>query len=333
MGSSLSGVQEHSSMKTILAVVFILGIHLSVAVNEKFTETIKIGKAKVKCQFTLSYTTTSVALSKSKASCSPKSQKAKSISQTLTAPSGFVFQVKLRIDKPDTKLLSAEISQVPEAETTEAPATTTTTKAETPVKTTTEAAEETTAPSREGKEATTAEESLPGDWVVIQRRGQMGNPADYFEKTMDEYAGFEANGESWLGLERMAEMTGSGIWELQVDLIDWSGRVKRVSYADFRVGAAPRYELTAASYDFSSPLRDALKYHNGAPFSTVDQDQDDHSGSCSQKYGGGGWWYRKCYHANLNGQNEEGGRGGSKAARWFNLKIKEATLKIRKIAN
>merc|ERR1712123_299835 len=175
MGSSLSGVQEHSSMKTILAVVFILGIHLSVAVNEKFTETIKIGKAKVKCQFTLSYTTTSVALSKSKASCSPKSQKAKSISQTLTAPSGFVFQVKLRINKPDTKLLSAEISQVPETETTEAPATTTA-----------KAAEETTAPSREGKEATTTEESLPGEWVVIQRRGQMGNPADYFEKTMEE---------------------------------------------------------------------------------------------------------------------------------------------------
>merc|ERR1712123_559914 len=267
MGSSLSGVQEHSSMKTILAVVFILGIHLSVAVNEKFTETIKIGKAKVKCQFTLSYTTTSVALSKSKASCSPKSQKAKSITQTLTAPSGFVFEVKLRINKPDTKLLSAEISQVPEEETTEAPATTT--KAETPVKTTTEAAEETTAPSREGKEATTTEESLPGDWVVIQRRGQMGNPADYFEKTMDEYAaGFEANGESWLGLERIAEMTGLGTWELEVDLIDWSGRVKRVSYADFKVGAAPRYELTAASYDFSSTLRDALKYHNGAPFST-----------------------------------------------------------------
>jgi len=162
----------------------------------------------------------------------------------------------------------------------------------------------------------------------------MGNPADYFEKTMEEYAaGFEANGESWLGLERIAEMTGSGTWELEVNLKDWSGRVKRVSYADFKVGAAPRYELTAASYDFSSTLRDALKYHNGAPFSTVDQDQDDHSGSCSQKYGGGGWWYRKCYHASLNGQNEEGGLGGSKAARWFNLKIKEATMKIRKIAN
>ena len=94
-----------------------------------------------------------------------------------------------------------------------------------------------------------------------------------------------------------------------------------------------RYELTATKYDFGSTLRDALKYHNGAPFSTIDQDQDENARNCAEKYGGGGWWYRSCYHASLNGRNEEGGRVGSKAARWFNWKVKEATMKIRKTEN
>ena len=63
----------------------------------------------------------------------------------------------------------------------------------------------------------------------------------------------------------------------------------------------------------------------------MDNDQDQHGGNCAQKYGGGGRWYRACYHASLNGWNKEGGRGGAKAASWFNLKMKESTMKIRKI--
>ena len=79
-------------------------------VEESFSQTIRLGKARVKCKFSMSYTTTSVALSESKVSCTPKSQKAKSTTQTLTAPSGFVFTVKMRINKPDTRLLTAEVT-------------------------------------------------------------------------------------------------------------------------------------------------------------------------------------------------------------------------------
>ena len=94
-----------------------------------------------------------------------------------------------------------------------------------------------------------------------------------------------------------------------------------------------RYELTALGYDYSSSLRDALKYHNGAAFSTVDEDQDDYTGNCAQKYGGGGWWFRKCYHANLNGRIEDEGKVGASAARWFRQKVQEASMKIRKVSN
>merc|ERR1712106_543523 len=322
---TLVGRQASSIMKILLAAFIFctLGIHLTVALDETFSQTLRVGKSKITCTFTMSYTTTSV--TKSKATCTPKKKKIKSTTQTLTAPSGYVFKVTMRINQPSTKIFKAEITTAPEKEKTEAQATTTTTTV--PEKTS-------TTPKKVKEVTTTTEDPLPGDWVVIQSRGQYGNPGDYFAKTLAEYeSGFEDNGELWLGLEKIAEMTASGTWEMEVEVMDWSGRRKRASYDDFKVGASPRYELTADDYDFTSTLRDGLKYHNGAPYSTIDQDQDDLAGSCAQKYGGGGWWYRSCYHASLNGQNLEGGRGGAKAARWFNMKVKESTMKMRKIAN
>merc|ERR1719228_1993247 len=307
-------------MKVFLATILLFILEVLASVNtdlatEKISQMIKVGKTKGKCTFTLFFTYTDVDLSKSKVNCpkTKKSPKTKSIKQTVSAPSGFVFEITLRINKPDTAILAS-------------PSTTT-------LKTTTkQAAEESTTPTRAGKEVT--EEALPGAWVVVQRRGQNGNQADFFTKNMAEYvAGFKDNGDSWLGLEEMARMTQSGTWELEVSLEDWSGGVKKATYGDFKVGGAPRYELTATKYDFGSTLRDALKYHNGAAFSTIDQDQDQHGGSCAQKYGGGGWWYRACYHASLNGRVEEGGVGGAKAATWFSFKVKESTMKIRKVEN
>jgi len=319
-------------MKVFLAIIlpFILGILASVNANpvtERFSQTIKIGKTRAKCTFSLSYTYTDVSLSESKVVCTKakKSPKTKSTKQTISAPSGFVFEITLRINKPDSAILAAEISRAPDT-------TTTTTITKITTTTTTEGAEETTTPTRSGKEVT--EESLPGAWVVIQRRGQDGNQVDYFTKTMAEYvAGFADNGESWLGLEEIARMTQSGTWELEVSLEDWSGRTMRATYGEFKVGEAPRYELTVTKYDFGSSLRDALRYHNGAAFSTIDEDQDQLGGSCAQKYGGGGWWYRACYHASLNGRIEEGGAGGARAATWFSLKVKSSTMQIRKIEN
>lgn len=45
---------------------------------------------------------------------------------------------------------------------------------------------------------------------------------------------------------------------------------------------------------------DSLKYHNGSPFSTKDKEPSTNSGHCTKKYMGG-WWYKNCYKANLNG--------------------------------
>merc|ERR1712106_654985 len=133
----------------------------------------------------------------------------------------------MRINQPSTKIFKAEITTAPEKEKTEAAATTTTTTAQEEEKTEAQTTKTSTAPKKVKEVTTTTEDPLPGDWVVIQSRGQYGNPGDYFAKTLAEYeSGFEDNGELWLGLEKIAEMTASGTWEMEVEVMDWSGRRK-----------------------------------------------------------------------------------------------------------
>jgi len=43
-----------------------------------------------------------------------------------------------------------------------------------------------------------------------------------------------------------------------------------------------------------------MRYHNGRPFSTHDKDPDSLGLHCAKAYMGG-WWYKNCYKANLNG--------------------------------
>ena len=66
---------------------------------------------------------------------------------------------------------------------------------------------------------------------------------------------------------------------------------------------------------------------NGWPFSTLDQDNDDMvSGSCSQhKRGGGGWWFRGCGAANLNGQY--GKEAGQRGILWYHLNMSSNAFK------
>lgn len=45
---------------------------------------------------------------------------------------------------------------------------------------------------------------------------------------------------------------------------------------------------------------DSMKYHNSRPFSTKDKDPNILSIHCAKAYMGG-WWYKNCYKANLNG--------------------------------
>ncbi|XP_018010359.1 angiopoietin-related protein 6-like, partial [Hyalella azteca] len=62
------------------------------------------------------------------------------------------------------------------------------------------------------------------------------------------------------------------------------------------------YTLRVRGYDAEgSSAGDPLSYLDGKQFSTIDRDRDLGDGSCSERHGGGGWWYHSCYKANPTG--------------------------------
>eukprot|EP00092_Neocalanus_flemingeri_P056049 GFUD01066376.1.p1 GENE.GFUD01066376.1~~GFUD01066376.1.p1 ORF type:complete len:323 (-),score=114.50 GFUD01066376.1:6-974(-) len=179
-------------------------------------------------------------------------------------------------------------------------------------------------------------------WILVQRRGQYGNPANFFARSMAEYkAGFGSEEqEFWIGLDELARLTKDGKWEMQVDLVDFAGNWYTGIYHNFRVGEGPRYQLEVGEYDSGKSTlgKDVFNYHNMMAFSTKDVDQDHHSSEdCSNRGGNGGWWYKSCDHISINGENTGNNKIDDKAmnadvgegGKW--LAMKETEMKIKKI--
>jgi len=139
--------------------------------------------------------------------------------------------------------------------------------------------------------------------IVVLRRKEVGNEADYFEKSFEEYKnGFESKGEIWIGLKRLRQLTYTGNYGLEVRLKDFDDLTYQAVYSHFEVGGEEGYELSVSGFNASlSTLGDSLAYHNGMKFSAKDKDQDPHSSyNCAALRKGGGW-FKDCGLAHLTG--------------------------------
>lgn len=171
-------------------------------------------------------------------------------------------------------------------------------------------------------EFTNPDGSCSLDWVVIQRRGQFGNPEDYFSsKLWDDYVnGFGDEGkEFWLGLKTISNLTSSGVWELRVDLVDFQGNNYTAQYSHFKVDQEEPYRLTVIGFDEDvSNIQDSLSLHNNMGFTTTDNDNDESTGNCAVAHSGA-WWYKRCHTANLNGLNINNATGDyGNGINWIN---------------
>ena len=122
-----------------------------------------------------------------------------------------------------------------------------------------------------------------------------------FRRNWNDYVnGFgDPNGEFWLGLRYINDLTGYSSTELRVDL-----SYSYAKYSYFSVGDEySKYLLTNSGY--SGNAGDALSYHNGMKFTTIDQNNGYYWYNCAESYNGG-WWYNYCYYANLNGEYNYG---------------------------
>uniref|UniRef100_A0A3Q0QYU4 Fibrinogen C-terminal domain-containing protein n=1 Tax=Amphilophus citrinellus TaxID=61819 RepID=A0A3Q0QYU4_AMPCI len=131
-----------------------------------------------------------------------------------------------------------------------------------------------------------------GGWMVFQRRKD--GAVNFFRGWKEYTEGFgDQNGEFWLGLESIHNLTAMTRMSLRVDL-----RIGEESafaqYSTFEV-AKRNYVLTMGGY--SSTV--TLSYHNNRIFSTKDRDLAFFITRCAVSYRGG-WWYKNCHEANLN---------------------------------
>ncbi|XP_067296626.1 microfibril-associated glycoprotein 4-like [Pseudorasbora parva] len=139
-----------------------------------------------------------------------------------------------------------------------------------------------------------------GGWTVIQRR--MDGSVNFYRPWKEYKRGFgTTEGEYWLGLENMYQLTRNGKCMLRVDLEDFTGRKGFAQHSTFSVGPeTDGYRLQVSGFK-DGAAGDSLTIHNGMKFSTFDKDQDAWGeGNCAKQYLGG-FWYNTCHNANPNG--------------------------------
>ncbi|XP_066580135.1 tenascin [Amia ocellicauda] len=136
-----------------------------------------------------------------------------------------------------------------------------------------------------------------GGWIVFQRR--MNGKTNFFRFWKDYRDGFgNLTEEFWLGNKALHLLTREGAVSLRVDLRA-EGQAVHALYSSFNVTSEHQhYRLTVGGY--SGTAGDALQYHDGRPFSTRDRDPQHQITRCAMSYKGG-WWYKNCHYANLNG--------------------------------
>uniref|UniRef100_A0AAV2K655 Tenascin n=2 Tax=Knipowitschia caucasica TaxID=637954 RepID=A0AAV2K655_KNICA len=157
-----------------------------------------------------------------------------------------------------------------------------------------------------------------GGWTVFQRR-QDGS-VDFFRSWREYVQGFgEPAGEFWLGLEALHNLTTRGSMMLRVDLRDRQDTVF-AQYSTFEVSKR-NYRLTVGGY--SGTAGDSMSYHSGRIFTTKDRDPASFITRCAMSYRGG-WWYKNCHEANLNGLY--GTNSKHQGVIWMSWKGKETSI-------
>ncbi|XP_050963964.1 microfibril-associated glycoprotein 4-like [Labeo rohita] len=138
-----------------------------------------------------------------------------------------------------------------------------------------------------------------GQWTVIQRR--MDGSVNFYRPWNQYKRGFgNVEGEYWLGLENMYQLTRKNKYMLRVDLEDFEGNKVFALYSSFSVDCeTDGYTLHVSGFT-DGGAGDSLSGHNGFKFSTFDKDQDVYEHNCAKTFLGA-FWYSNCHNTNPNG--------------------------------
>ncbi|XP_052895866.1 microfibril-associated glycoprotein 4-like [Anopheles moucheti] len=142
-----------------------------------------------------------------------------------------------------------------------------------------------------------------GGWIVIQHR--FDGSTNFYRNWKQYKNGFgNLDGEFWLGLDRIYQLTVSRPYELLVVLADFNNNKTYAKYDQFEIGdETEKYALKKLG-ECSGPAGDSLRYSMGMNFSTFDADNDAAVADdrrCAVEFHGA-WWYNQCHSCNLNGK-------------------------------
>ncbi|XP_058120123.1 angiopoietin-related protein 7-like [Anopheles ziemanni] len=139
-----------------------------------------------------------------------------------------------------------------------------------------------------------------GGWTVIQQR--YDGSVDFYRNWTEYRNGFGAlDGEFWLGLEYLHQMTTNRPHELMVEVKDFHGNYGYAKYEEFEIGnESEKYVLKKLGL-YSGTAGNSMQYNKNEKFSTFDRNNDRFGNKCAEERHGA-WWYYGCTNSNLNGR-------------------------------
>ncbi|XP_040161929.1 microfibril-associated glycoprotein 4-like [Anopheles arabiensis] len=142
--------------------------------------------------------------------------------------------------------------------------------------------------------------SFGGGWLVVQYR--YDGALDFYRDWAEYRNGFgSTDGEFWLGLEHLHQLTATRKHELVVELKDFDGNYVYARYDEFAIDSETgQYRLMKLG-SYTGTAGDGLNYQSGMKFTTKDRKNDLHPFLNCAAHHAGGWWYRDCAKSNLNG--------------------------------
>ncbi|XP_058119924.1 fibrinogen-like protein A [Anopheles ziemanni] len=156
---------------------------------------------------------------------------------------------------------------------------------------------------------------LEGGWTVIQYR--FDGSVDFYRNWTEYRNGFgKFDGEFWLGLEYVHQITKNRPHELVVEVKDFHGNYAYSKYDEFEIGdESEKYALKKLG-THSGTAEDSINNHKNKKFTTFDRDNDETDNyNCAEIYHGA-WWYDSCFQTHLNGRYRNTTEDGS-AMVWY----------------
>lgn len=132
----------------------------------------------------------------------------------------------------------------------------------------------------------------PG-WTVIQRR--FDGSEDFYRNLSDYRMGFGSlNGEFFIGLDKLHQLTKLQQHELYVHLQFFNGSTQFARYDNFLVGGEQEEFAMLSIGQFTGSAPNSLVWNLKRRFTTLDSDKDQLINRNCAVDGHGAWWYSFC---------------------------------------